>query len=112
MYESMLKPLVGQTGVRDTLKNFWLIFAALDVVAIIGLLLYNRFFSADTPETRRAARRIMIGVYSLLAAAGAWFFYTAGFAAATVNYRTFVQAIIMLLIGLGGVFISLRHRAD
>jgi POT family proton-dependent oligopeptide transporter len=110
MYESMLKPLVGQAGIRDTLRNFWLIFAALDVVAILGLLLYNRFFSADTPETNRAARRIMIGVYSILAAVGAWFFYNAGFAAATVNYRTMVQAVIMLAIGLGGVSVSLRHQ--
>ena len=112
MYESMLKPLVGQTGVRDTLRNFWLIFAALDVVAILGLLLYNRFFSADTPQANRAARRIMIGVYCLLVAAGMWFFYSAGVAAATVNYRTMVQAVIMLIIGAGGVFISLRHSAD
>ena len=46
------------------------IFAALDVVAIVGLLLYNRFFSADTPATNRMARRIMIGVYLLLASSG------------------------------------------
>jgi len=51
-------------------------------------------------------------VYCLLVAAGAWFFYRAGVAAAAVNYRTMVQAVIMLLIGAGGVFISLRHSAD
>jgi vacuolar-type H+-ATPase subunit I/STV1 len=112
MYEAMLKPLVGQAGIRDSLRNFWLIFAALDVVAIVGLLLYNRFFAADTPETNRAARRIMLGVYVLLVALGAWFFYSAGFSAATVNYRTMVQAVIMLLIGTGGVLISARHKAE
>ena len=112
MYEAMLKPLVGQSGIRESLRNFWLIFAALDVVAILGLLLYNRFFSADTPETNRSARLIMIGVYCLLMAAGAWFFYSAGFAADTVNYRTMVQAVIMLLIGTGGVLISARRKAE
>ncbi len=113
MYEAMLKPLVGQPGVRDTLRNFWLIFATLDVVAILGLLLYNRFFSADTPETNRTARLIMIGVYVLLVAVGAWFLYASTFGAVTVNYRTMVQAVIMLLIGLGGVVISLsRPRKD
>jgi len=112
MYEALLKPLVGQAGVRETLRNFWLVFAALDVVAILGLLLYNRFFSADTPRTNRLARQIMIGVYSLLIALGAWFLYRAGFAAATVNYRTIVQAVIMLLIGSGGVLISFRPKAE
>ncbi|MBE3132753.1 MAG: MFS transporter [Acidobacteria bacterium] len=112
MYEAMLKPLVGQEGIRASLRNFWLIFAALDVVAIVGLLLYNRFFSADTPETNRLARRIMIGVYVLLTVAGAWFLYRAGFAAATVNYRTMVQAVIMLLIGVGGVLISFNKTSE
>jgi hypothetical protein len=54
----------------------------------------------------------MIGVYCLLMAAGAWFFYSAGFAADTVNYRTMVQAVIMLLIGTGGVLISARRKAE
>ena len=111
MYETMLKPLVGQEGIRTSLRNFWLIFAGLDVVAIIGLLLYNRFFSADTPATNRLARQIMIGVYTLLALGGVWFLYRAGFAAATINYRTLVQAVIMLLIGLGGLLISARQKA-
>jgi hypothetical protein len=111
MYESMLKPLVGQPGTRESLRNFWLIFASLDVVAILGLLLYNRFFSADTPATNRWARQIMIGVYVLLTALGAFFFYTAS-SGATINYRTMVQAVIMLLIGLGGVVISFRHKSE
>ncbi len=111
MYETMLKPLVGQEGIRTSLRNFWLVFAGLDVVAIVGLLLYNRFFSADTPTTNRLARQIMIGVYTLLAVIGIWFLYRAGFTAATINYRTLVQAVIMLLIGLGGLLISVRQKA-
>ncbi len=110
MYEAMLKPLVGQAGIRESLRNFWLIFAALDVVAIAGLLLYNRFFAADTPATNRSARRIMLGVYVLLTLLGIWFFYTAS-SGETMNYRTMVQAVIMLLIGIGGGLISLRHRS-
>ncbi len=111
MYEAMLKPLVGQPGIRDSLRNFWLIFAALDVVAIVGLLLYNRFFAADTPATNRSSRRIMLCVYALLTLVGAWFFYTAS-SGESVNYRTMVQAVIMLLIGIGGGLISIRHRSE
>jgi proton-dependent oligopeptide transporter, POT family len=109
MYESMLKPLVGLTGVESQLRGFWLIFAGLGLVAMAGLFAYNRFFAADTPETNSRARSIMIGVYVLLLLLGAWFFYSAAFAAESVSYKTLVQAVIMLLIGTGGVVISLRQ---
>ncbi|HAL56781.1 MAG TPA: MFS transporter [Bacteroidetes bacterium] len=110
MYESMLKPLVGQTGIESDLRNFWLIFAVLGVVAMIGLLLYNYFFAADTPDTNRRARSIMVGVYSLLIVLGTWFFYSSVFGGETVAYKTMVQAVIMLMIGAGGVTISRKPR--
>jgi dipeptide/tripeptide permease len=109
MYESMLKPLVGLSGVESQLRSFWLIFAGLGLVAMAGLFAYNRFFAADTPETNSRARSIMIGVYVLLLLLGAWFFYSAAFAAESISYKTLVQAVIMLLIGTGGVVISLRQ---
>jgi proton-dependent oligopeptide transporter, POT family len=111
MYESMLKPLVAAGGRGSELRNFWLIFAALDIVAVALLLLYNRFLSADTPETSRRAKGIMIAVYVVLAAAGGWFFYGSTAGAITVSYRTMVQSLIMLAIGLGGVSVSLRRAA-
>ncbi len=107
LYESMLKPLVGQTGVEGELRNFWLMFAALDLLALAGLLLYNRFFAVETPAAVRAARVIMIVVYAGLILLGGWFLYDS-LTAPEIAYRTLVQASIMLLIGAGGVAISLR----
>jgi hypothetical protein len=110
MYEAMLKPLVGQTGIESNLRNFWLIFAGLGVLATAGLMLYNRVFAADTPQTNSRARQIMIGIYSLLVILGAWFFYSSAFGGVTIAYKTMVQATIMILIGTGGLMISLRRR--
>ncbi len=112
MYESILKPLVGQPDVSDEIRNFWLTFAAMGAVAMLGLLLYNRFFAVDTPAARRKARAIMSGVYSLLLFAGCWFLYTSIFTGDTIVYKTMIQALIMLLIGAGGLSISLRRGVD
>ncbi|MEK9138811.1 MAG: MFS transporter, partial [Bacteroidota bacterium] len=101
MYEAMLKPLVGQTGIENELRNFWLIFAGLGVLATGGLTLYNRFFAEDTPHTNSRARQIMMGIYSLLVVLGGWFFYDSAFGGETVAYKTMVQATIMTLIGAG-----------
>ncbi|MBI5473680.1 MAG: MFS transporter [Ignavibacteriae bacterium] len=109
LYEAMLKPLVGQSGVEVAYRNFWLLFAALDVVAVLGLLVYNRVFAEDTPETNALARRIMTGVYALLVLIGVYFFVSS--IGETIKYRTMVQAIIMLALGAGGIAISVRHRA-
>jgi POT family proton-dependent oligopeptide transporter len=107
LYASMLKPLVGKSGVAGELTKFWLIFAALDLVALVGLLLYNRFFAVETPAAVSTARKIMIGVYAGLILLGGWFLNDS-FAVSPPAYRTMVQAIIMLLIGIGGGAISLR----
>ncbi len=112
LYETMLKPLIGRTEVENELRNFWLLFAAMDAVAIAGLVAYNRTFMADTPATNELARRIMSGIYGLLILLGGWFFYRSLFEGDTVDYKTLVQAIIMLMIGLGGVTISLRHKPN
>jgi len=111
MYESMLKPFAGNPDAAAEFRMFWLIFAGLGVVAMLGLLFYNRFFSADTPATNRHARRIMIGIYLLLLILGGWFFAFSAFAGDTVAYKTMVQAVIMILIGAGGIIISLKHPA-
>jgi hypothetical protein len=110
MYESMLKPLVGQTGISTEIRNFWLIFAALDVVAVAGLVVYNRFFAEETDATNRLARRIMIVIYAGLIVLGAYFFYSSTFAAETTAFRTLVQSLIMLGLGVGGLIISAKRR--
>ena len=110
MYESMLKPLIGHGETHEVVRTFWLIFAALGMLAMAGLLLYNQFFSADTPATNKRARQIMVGVYTMLIAVGGWFLYSSVFAGEFVAYKTLVQAVIMLLIGSGGVAISLKHK--
>lgn len=109
MYAALLKPLVGQLGVENNVRNFWLMFAGMGVVAMGGLLLYNRFFTEDTPRTNELARKIMIGVYSLLVAGGGWFFYMS-VSGEQILYRTMIQAVIMLGIGCGGSLIILHKR--
>jgi proton-dependent oligopeptide transporter, POT family len=110
LYESMLKPLAGQTGAAGTVQTFWFVFVAIGILAIVGLLFYNRYFASDTPSANRRARQIMIGVYTVVVIIGAWFFYDAVFGGETVAYKTMVQALIMLIIGGGGVAISLKHQ--
>jgi dipeptide/tripeptide permease len=108
LYESLLKPLVGQTEVGTTLRNFWLLFAAMGLIAMIGLIVYNRFFSKDEPAENRRAHAVMLAVYILLALTGMGFLYTSLFAQPAVQYRTLVQALIMLLLGGGGLWVSVR----
>ncbi|HSQ76132.1 MAG TPA: MFS transporter [Bacteroidota bacterium] len=110
MYEAMLKPFVGSEGAAAEFQVFWLIFAGLGLIAMTGLILYNRFFAQDTPATRARATHIMVGLYSILILLGIWFLYRALLAGPEVEYRTAVQAVIMLLLGSGGLFISNRHR--
>jgi hypothetical protein len=111
MYEAMLKPLVGKGNVAGEIQTFWLIFAGLGLCAMAGLLLYNKLFALDTPEANARARRVMIFLYGLLLALGIWFLYASAFAGPSVAYRTLVQAVIMLLIGTGGMIVSFKRPA-
>ena len=109
LYEWMLKPAIGtpEAGQRTTI--FWLLFAALDVVAVIGLVLFARAFTADTPQTRRRATAIMLGVYTTVLALGGLFLYVA-FSRTPVQARIAVQATIFMALGLGGLLMSLSRR--
>lgn len=111
LYESILKPLVGQPDAGATVRLFWLLFAGLDIAAVVGLMFYNRAFALDTAETNARARTIMIGVYILLLLIGGWFFYSSVFTGTEISYKTMIQAAIMLLIGGGGVTISLKGKS-
>nr|HPK73036.1 MFS transporter [Vicinamibacterales bacterium] len=105
LYTRMLKPAAGAPGAFAASRTFWLMFAALDVLAAIGLILFARAFSADTPETRRKARVVMGGVYAVILLVGLAFCWVA-FSASPVQYRTLVQAIIFLALGAGGLLVG------
>jgi len=107
LYGSMLKPLVGQPGGPAAARIFWLLFVALNVLAAVGLIVYDRMFSQDTPATNEKARKIMLGIYVLLLVAGVLFVWSA-VSGVSVSYKTLVQAVIMLLLGAGGALVSLR----
>ncbi|MEK6650543.1 MAG: MFS transporter [Bacteroidota bacterium] len=110
LYESSLKPFIGAPDAPEAVRRFWLMFALLDAVAIAGLMTFHRFFSTDSPASNARAQKIMLGVYTLLTGIGLWFAYHAGFATDTIQYKTLVQAIIMLVIGGGGLAITSRSR--
>jgi hypothetical protein len=105
----MLKPVVGSPEAFATTRTFWLMFAVLDVIAAVGLILFARAFTADTPDTRRRARTVMSGVYTLILLVGIAFLYAA-ISAAPMQYRTLVQSVIFLALGAGGVLVSLKRR--
>ena len=113
MYESMLKPLIGQAGVEAKLRGFWLIFAALGVLASLGMIVYNRIFGLDTPRTHALARLVMTFVYLLIVGLGAWFLLAAWRGEGPVSPKIVVQAVIMLALGGGGLAINAgRARAS
>jgi hypothetical protein len=109
MYETMLKPVIHSADAQAVSRTFWLIFVVLDIVGAFGLLAYNRAFAHDTPKANADARKIMIGIYGLLLALGAWFF-AVSLGGPEPAYKTMVQAVIMLFIGFGGLLVSFTRR--
>ncbi len=105
LYTAMLKPAIGTPGAAGAARVFWVMFAVLDIVAAAGLILFYRVFGTDTPDTRRRARAVMNGVYTLILLLGAVFLYVA-FTAEPVQYRTAVQALIFLALGGGGLVMN------
>lgn len=111
LYGSWLKPLAGTPAGLAASRDFWFLFIALDVLAVVGLFLYNRSFAHDTPEANAKARVLMIGIYGLFVVVGGWFLWSALFGGPEVSYKTLVQALILTLLGVGGVLIS-RSRTS
>jgi len=123
LYENILRPVAPsreavETGVPlvaeavSQVKFFWLIFAVLGIFCLAGMLLYNRFFSEDTPETNRRAWKLMLGIYALIAAVGIYFFIFSLFLTPQIQWKTFVQALIMLTLGGGGLALSLKKESS
>jgi dipeptide/tripeptide permease len=105
LYEAMLKPALGTPQADERARTFWLLFAALGVVAVAGLVLFARHFGANTDETRRRARLIMRGVYVAVLLVGVAFLYAA-FSSTPVHARTAVQAVIFIGLGAGGLLVD------
>ena len=105
LYTWMLKPAVGTAAAGSRARLFWLLFVALDAVAVIGLVLFARRLGEDTPKTRRTARILMYFVYLLVGSLGAYFLIQAT-TAATTDYKTMVQAGIFMAIGAGGLLMN------
>ena len=108
----MFKPLVGHAGATPTLRTFWLVFAVLGVVTMGLLVLYNRGFGEDTPATRARARRIMIAIYTLLIVLSAGMVIFVQSTKGTVPPKTWIQAGIMLAVGIGGLYTLMRSRGQ
>ena len=104
MYHHFLVPLVGQGGVAATLRNFWLVFAALGIVTMFLLIVYNKIFGEDTAETRRKAHRVMIVIYSLLIIGAPGMVLFVWNAQGSIPPKTWIQAGIMFLVGVGGLY--------
>lgn len=109
MYEAMLKPVMHTADAFAVSRTFWLIFVGLDVMGAIGLLAYNRAFAQDNPKARADARKIMIGIYGILFACGVWFVATS-VQSTDIPYKTLVQSVIMIAIGIGGLAVSIARR--
>lgn len=111
MYTTILKPVVQSPDPSAAIRLFWLLFAALDVVACVGLVLFYRSFGQDTPETRARARRVMVGVYAAIALLGVAFL-AVGIHASPVQWKTVVQSVIFIALGGCGIAISLARRGS
>jgi MFS family permease len=111
-YESYLQPAMGTPAAAGRSFWFWMTFAILDTVAAAGLFAVGRRFGTDTPETRRGARRVMVGVYLVLTVLGlavlgydVWAHMSWS---APLNYKTAVQALLFIALGSGGIAILRR----
>ena len=122
LYERILKPVAPslenlEAGIPlaaeavSKIRFFWMIFAVLGVVCLVGMLLYNKFFAQDTPETNRQAWKFMLGVYFVFSIAGIYFFINSIFLGDEIQWRMMVQSIILLVLGAGGIRLSLKRKA-
>jgi POT family proton-dependent oligopeptide transporter len=121
LYERILAPIAPSsealaagmplsTEVLSKVRMFWLVFAALGIFCLAGMLLYNRFFSEDTPQTNLWAWRTMLGIYVVIAVAGTYFLIQSLVISPEVQWRTLTQSLIMLALGGGGTIISIRRK--
>ena len=111
LYGAWLKPVAGTPEGPAAARWFWLFFVALDLLAVGGLFLYDRAFARPTPEAEARARRIMLGLYGAFLAAGAAFLVVA-VSGPGISWKTLVQALILVALGVLGLLVSRRPRVS
>jgi dipeptide/tripeptide permease len=109
-YARVIEPALGTPAIADRATLLWLMFAILDIGAVLAMVVFFRRFGDDTPDTRARATRTMHLVYGLIALLGAAFLVM-GLTADPVQVRTVVQSLIFLGLGLGGIVIIRRGLA-
>jgi dipeptide/tripeptide permease len=110
MYNAILEPLKGQQDVAGSLRSFWLVFAVLGVVTAFVLWIYNRLFGQDTTATRARARRVMFVIYGALFLGSGAILYFVWNTKGEITPKTWIQAGIMVAVGVGGLFTLLHTR--
>lgn len=123
MYKAILSPLKEKavsagifpwelTGVGGTLRNFWLIFAALGILTTFGLIIYNRLFGENTVKTRARARTTMLFIYAILVLLSVGMIFFVNATKGGVPPKTWIQSAIMALIGIGGLYTLLKNKDE
>jgi dipeptide/tripeptide permease len=107
LYERLLTPVVGRPDAASSIRLFWLIFVAIDVVAVAGLWFFSKMLGQDTPGTRARARMVMNLVYGLILLLGCFFLYSA-LSASPTDYKAVIQALIFQVLGAGGLYMNRR----
>jgi hypothetical protein len=123
LYTTLLKPVIHTPEATGRATTFWLVFVAIDILAAAGLILFARRLSENTPDTRRIARQAMYGVYLLIGALGAYFFYSAYQSAVAqqaatgqslvflvFSNKSAIQALIFVVLGGGGLAMNTRRN--
>ena len=77
-----------------------------------GLIVYNRLFGEDSIATRARARRVMFFIYGLLIFLSAGIVVFIYSTEGAVPPKTWIQATIMLLIGIGGLYTLAKNPAE
>ncbi len=109
LYAKLMTPVVGTPLATGRAQTFWLLFTALDLVAMCGLVLFARYGGTDTPGTRKWSRRIMYGINVGILALGV-LFLRSGLSESPVVYRMVVQATIFVAVGGAGLVMTWLRR--
>ncbi|MBN2184712.1 MAG: MFS transporter [Candidatus Krumholzibacteriota bacterium] len=123
MYRAILSPIkekalsaglipLQMAGAQGTLRNFWLVFAALGIVTTLGLVLYNKLFGEDSVTTRVRARKVMFFIYGLLTVLSVAMVFFVNSTKGSVPPKTWIQSTIMILIGIGGLYTLLKNQTE
>ncbi len=109
LYERLLAPVAGHPDATATIRLYWLIFVAIDIISVGGLLFFSKALGKDTPATRAKARVLMNVVYVLILLLGALFLYLA-LSVSPMDYKSVIQALIFLILGGGGLVMNRVER--